>query len=265
MTYFSALIVEDDESRAKLHTLGLQEQGLECLAVSSVNEALIALENAPAFSLVLSDLNFDPRADMSNTDGRKIGRWAMDHLYPGYTALCSAVFGDTDEKFLEAKREFDATFPHSGGTEAYARLAEAARSKAIDRIRDSKLAISPESALISPNRLRSIHELFGDPDTEENSFYFNRGFRIIVVQPTSSNFPIGNPFFVWVNAAVHPVVLEVYRHPTLFSTGSSVEEALRNLSEIISSTHIDLINSEVGGKMRIIRDFVSSIFSRQSD
>ena len=256
-----ALIIEDAPDRALLHRMALEDRGMDALIASTVAEGIKLLKNFPAFDLVISDLNFDPNSS-DNVDGEGIGRWIERNDYPTVSVLCSAKVFEVNPKYLQASKLFHEKLPSEGGEEQYNRVVELAKIKAEKRISSSRLQVEDKISHLNQYKLLQVHTL-SSSNPQISTDYFDKGYEIVVIQPYFEDFPIGNPFFVWVKAAKDGFVMEVYKNPGLLSFAESFESALEVLNEVMISHHEELKGVELGGQLLVLKKFLDTIYEKE--
>lgn len=259
----SVLVVDDRPKTLAAHENVLSEIGVLVTFAKSPAEAISIMSNAPSFDAVIADLSFNEHEGEANVEGEEIGRWMQSTGYPGYSILCSARFGERDNEYQEALNYFNDSLSPNAKIEEYEELVNKAAKNRLNRLMSSQLLSTPEIALDRRESLLKIHTLTDLREGDSNADYFRQGYEIIVVQPFIEPFVVGSPFFVWRKHLAQGVFLEVYGQPTLIGFGTSFDESLSALNEVLVSTYIDTHDGRVMGPLEKVKNFLIAVYDEQ--
>ena len=256
----TALIVEDDKATIEAHTVLLDDLGYHTVAAQTISEAKKLVQNHPCFELVISDLNFADAAGHANLHGKEFGEWLRRMQYPSFLAVHSAHYNERSPEYTESATVFDFQLRPGADFEEYERLAKTAAERRNQLLEKSKLVISPEAAKQHPALLEKVHTL-KDPHAEgTDSDFFSLGYAILSVQPTVQGQVVGAPFFVWQKNVDGGEFVEVYGQPTLLGFGSSIDDALEVLNEVMYSTFMSATSDDTVGRMSEVIKFLHAIY-----
>ena len=129
------------------------------------------------------------------------------------------------------------------------------------RRNSSTLSIAPNLGERA-NKIRAVYEFdSGNNLSDTTDSHFNDGYKLLIVEPIHSEIPCGNPFFLWAKNDNNEWILEVFKCPYLYAHGFGLDEALRNLNDLMVEYFKDLENEpNVAGPVKLMQKFLLSVY-----